>query len=361
MSPNPVRLAMLSPDALSTRKVLARGGRVWAFRDVDGSSLGDRLVTLPGLKGEVVVLAPRGFGRPLLAKQGPTGWRGLASGEPCAAERWVEAGAVAAWLHAAGAPYRPGPLLALGIAGVGATVVVVLRARGLLGEERQAEALRLMEGASLRSTLPDGLLLEVSGSDSRLLMARLERVSLRLRPALPDLRIAAAATEGAALALSEGVEAGWVGMVPESAMPAWEQAPAEEGTGTPVGIHTERRVGRWKGPAVPDIDGVVGLCRSMTLDLPPAPLGGMVRVGLHGEKGFCFFRVECRKGASPSQLAGQVAAAVCEHFFQVGAVHAMSVALVEEVQRASSRTDVRAEAREGSRSWGQLALLPEAS
>ncbi|HNH48818.1 MAG TPA: hypothetical protein PKY30_17380, partial [Myxococcota bacterium] len=112
MSPNPVRLAMLPPDAPSTRRILSRGGRIWVFRDVDGSSLGDRLITLPALKGEVVVLAPRGFGRPMLARGSAGTWRGLANNEPCAAERWVDAGAVAAWLHAAGAPNRPGPLLA---------------------------------------------------------------------------------------------------------------------------------------------------------------------------------------------------------------------------------------------------------
>ncbi len=356
MSPNPVRLAMLPPDAPSTRRILSRGGRIWVFRDVDGSSLGDRLITLPALKGEVVVLAPRGFGRPMLARGSAGSWRGLANNEPCAAERWVDAGAVAAWLHAAGAPNRPGPLLALGIAEVGETVVVAIRARGLVGAERRAEVLRLLEGATLRGVLEDGMLLSLTGMDSRVLMARLERLSLRLRPALADLRISAAATELAALALCEGVEPGWVGMVPFGAVAAWERPAAEE-----YGINAERRVGRWKGPSVPDIDGVVGLCRSMTLDLPAVPPGGMVRVGLHGEKGFCFFRVEGRRGATPLQLAGQVATAVCEHFFQVGAVHAMSVALVEEVQRPEVQLEASSNLAKSrpAPTRGQLALLPE--
>lgn len=350
MSKVAVRLAAVSPEGTATRNVLQKGGRVWVFRDMDGSPLGDRLCTLLGVEGEVVVLSPKGFGRPLLARNTQWGWRGLPNGEPCAVERWLPTGGVAAWLHAAGAPFRGGPMLALGNATMGGEAFVAVRARALVTEEARQSVLRLLEGALEVQVLEDGLVatLPAAGEDLRIVMARLERVALRLRVLMPDVRMAAAADAEAAARLGACVDAGWLGVAPGVAVAAWKQAAAPG-----VGISIGRRVGRWKGPSIPDIDGVVSLSRTMSSELPMQSGGGSVRVGLHGERGFCIFRVPYRRGCTAPQVASQVAAAVCEHFFQVGAVTAVSVALIEELEQLLPQVEP-----EVDHGQGQLALLP---
>lgn len=334
MSNIPIRLSNCSPEGAATRRVLQRGGRVWVFRDVDGSPLGDRICTLPGLKSDILVLAPKGFGRPLLVRSGASGWKGIPNGEPCVSERWRDAGGVAAWLHAAGAPYRPGPLLALGDHSVGNPVFSVWRAQGLTADHRNM-VLRILDVAA-SYVLPnasedsDEMVIELVGTEPRLLMARIERAMLRLRATMPTLRVGAAAKIGVAQSVTDTLESGWIGLVPEHALDVW--FPSNELTDE-VGIASGRRVGRWKGPAMPDVDGLVSLCRVIVLDLVIDPDGGTIRVGLHGERGFRFFRVEYRKGTTHTGVASQVAASVCEHFFQVGSVTAVSVATVGEIRK----------------------------
>jgi hypothetical protein len=226
--------------------------------------------------------------------------------------------------------------------------VVVVRAKGLASVELKSTAVRVLEGVPQKLEIADGLVVrwENMSGDPRQAVSKAERGLSRLKNLLPDIRAGIAATEVAALELSECVDAGWIGLVPEKACAAW---------GAPVvkdaGLSSGRRVGRWQGPAIPDIDGLISLARSMGQDLPSLPTGGVIRVGLHGEKGFCFFRLEIRPGNSSSQVAGQIAASLCERFFQVGSVHALSISMVEEGSRSL-------EEQEPASISPQLALLP---
>ena len=58
---------MASAEFGFMRPVAGKGGRVWVFRQIDGSGMGDMLVTMPGEAGDAAtILAPVGFGRPLV-------------------------------------------------------------------------------------------------------------------------------------------------------------------------------------------------------------------------------------------------------------------------------------------------------
>lgn len=343
----PVRLATVAPEGEGTQKLLAHGGRSFVFRDLDGSVLGDRVCTLPGAVSDISILAPRGFGRPLLARAGAGGWRGLPNGEPCSAERWRPVGAVSAWFHAVEAPHRHFPLLAVGGLSVGHELVVMIRSQELVGEA-QAVAARCMEGALLPVSEPDVLAtrMDAMTGDPRHAMARAERMMVRLRSQFPDVRMAMAASFDAAYALLGCVDPGWIGLCPQAMLSAWTAAIIED-----IGLFPGRRVGRWSGPAIPDIDGLISLARAMTVELPIPMMGGVVRVGLHGEKGFCSFRVSLKPNTTSQQAAGHIAASLCERFFQVGAVTNLSLGLVEETQPAR-------EAEEDMPSQ-RLALVPQ--
>ncbi len=72
--------------------VVTRWGRI------DGVLLrvGDRLVLGPPVGDSLMVLLPRGYGRPMLGRRGPNGLVAEPSGVPVSSQRWRVAGAVTA-------------------------------------------------------------------------------------------------------------------------------------------------------------------------------------------------------------------------------------------------------------------------
>ncbi len=341
-----LRIAPCPPDGAATRQILRYGGRAWSFREIDGAPTGERICTMPqapgcmSVAGEVVLLAPRGFGRPMIGVHQPDQpLRGLLNKEPCAAERWHNMGGACAWLHSAGAPLRPGPSLTFGadplLSLQAGRMTVAMQARGLVCEDLQDLALEVMGGTLLGI---DGEFLSIAlppdaGADPVLnpaaFMARLERLFLQLRPELPDLRFAAAAASSVAATALACADPGWILLVPDRAVARWEAAAAQK----PEGISAGRRICRWRGLGMPDIDGAVSLARALCAELPLLPEGGVVRISLTGDRDFVTFRVEYSKGVTAAQVSGGVATAVCEHFFQIGVLQAMSLALTEIQER----------------------------
>jgi hypothetical protein len=212
------------------------GGSAFAIRAKDGHDTGGRIFTLPTANNPLRVLAPRGFGRPLLATGTEGAWKDM-HGKSCAPERWLDIGGVAA--------IYPGP------------------------EADESERAFLEDLA-----YPYGI-----------------------RPVL----------------------SGFPGsLVPDCVGDVWAAEPDPE-----IGFAAGSRVARWKGPPMPDVDGLTRTIHHL-VSMVDATTPGTIRVGLHGTKGFCFFRVNA---ADPKAVAVEA----CQHLFEVGPLQAASVAVVVDL------------------------------
>lgn len=324
-----IHLQSLAAEGRLGEAVLRRGGRL--FRVASGPTTGDLLVSLPSAPGPLLVLAPKGLGRALLAR-GAGPWRAEGSGERCLSARWTVAGGAAAWVRRVPLPRGPMDVVQPGTPPVGepgawicvapvdpmwaaARVAdpaaghgaVVLADRWVRAASPAARACGVVRGMSVPRArrLCSGLLVlpvvdaePVWSSLAELVEGELG-VALRGRGGLvcPVPRMAPAAAMGlatrlvqrawqvagvevrvgiatdlaSARALTRVLDAAQVGVVTASAGDAWTRRPVAGvqagGTG-------------WRGAPLPDVEGAVTMARGLVRAAPREP----EQVVVHGAR-----------------------------------------------------------------------------
>jgi len=280
--------------------LLSRGARV--FRAAGPGQ--DRLVTLPGRLGEVV-LVPRGHGSPRLAREQLGQFRDTETGVVLSTCRWEPAGTVAAYLREVAMPrlgvpvppvrLRAGGVTLLRVHRLGATAArctespsAVVSGGRVRSVNAKAGAKGLVVGARAREAAALGVVTVAPGDEQ----ARLDALGAWLRAeygtvervrggflvagvpeaqgvaglaALADLRarawqatglctkIVAGPSPRAVLTLGRRLPGNYVGVVTDSA--SWER---------PADVQLRLgSTGRWQARAVADVEGLVVLAQAL--------------------------------------------------------------------------------------------------
>jgi hypothetical protein len=142
-----------------------------------------------------------------------------------------------------------------------------------------------------------------------------ERLAVRLWQGVgAEVRIAVAERREDAAALARILDPGWVGCVPMGAAGAWSvRRPAA----ARCAWGPDRAA--WRGPAVPDIDGVVELCRGLAAPLV-TDRGGVLSITLAGARGTLRVSRSVPAGCERAVLYGLIDGAVRGPLLSAGAV-----------------------------------------
>lgn len=322
--------------------LLSRGARV--FRAAGPGQ--DRMVTLPGRLGEVV-LVPRGHGSPRLARELLGQFRDSETGVVLSTCRWEPAGTVAAHLREVAAPRLSVPVPPVRLRAGGATLLRVHRlgttaarcaesasavvsggrvravnakaaAKGLVIGARAREAAAL--GVTTVAPGDEGARLEALGAWLRAEYGEVERVrggflvaGVPEAPggaalgALADLRarawqatglctkIVAGPSARSVLTLGRRLPGNYVGVVTDCA--AWDR---------PADVQLRLGpTGRWQGRAVADVEGLVVQAQGLL-----AAARGDLRVTLTTPGGPVSLAVVIPFGAGRTEVCSRVEAAV---------------------------------------------------
>lgn len=311
MSTQPASLRLLPcfPESALGAEVAALGGRCFTVRHAGAAADGDLLVAVPGPERSRQVLLPRGFGRPLLARQAPGGWLVEGSGETCSPRRWITAGGLAARVRRyqlpAGpaaaqprlsrvAPAEGAPAMWLAVRLEAPLVAPVVLARPELrgtplavctarvrDVSPEARAAGVRPGMSLRLALRRcpglrfveppavsahaevralleaevgnvqqerrGLLVPITAGSVGELFSVAERIALRIwQAAGVKVRLAIASDGQLAMRFARLLASGSVAYVPASADAVWRRSRPRPGS-----------------PAMPDVEGIVAAARAV--------------------------------------------------------------------------------------------------
>lgn len=363
-----IHLQPLAPEGRLGEAVLRRGGRV--FRVATGPTTGDLLVSLPAAPGPLLVLAPKGLGRALLAR-GAGPWKAEGSGERCVPARWTVAGGAAAWVRRVVLPRGPTDVVQPGTppvgqpgawicvapvdpmwaaarvadpaAGHGAVVLAdrwvraaspAARACGIVRGMSVARARRLCAGLRVLPPVEvqpvwDALSELVEGELGVAMRGRgglvcpLPRMAPAAGMALAtrlvqrawqaagvEVRVGIATDLASARALTRVLDAGQVGIVTASAGDVWTRRPradvAMSGTS-------------WRGAPLPDVEGAITMARGLVRSSRGEPEQVVIR-GARSE-------VVVPVPLGRANVAERVEAALRRQIPMVGAVYAIRLVL----------------------------------
>ncbi len=341
---------MLLPNVPSSLlPLVARGCRI--FRS--GGAGADRLLTLPGRAG-AVVLVPRGHGAPVLAREAGAQFVSVSTGLVCTPVRWAPAGAVAAVLREASAPRPCAPVAAVPLRADGVTVLrvhrlaataarvsdgapaAVVKGRRVVAVNARAAARGVGAGMLVRRALAlcPGLRVHQPGDEQQRLVELGEWLTaeygacVRVRggfqlPAVPagddaavltalsDLRtrvwqatgltVKAVSAPNAAAAgrLSRHLAGHWVASISAASAGLWAaRLPL-------VRLHRSAAAGCWSGESMLDVEGVVSLAQALT-----AGARGAVRLRLWSDKGVLSAELSIPAAAGKAEVASRVEVAV---------------------------------------------------
>ncbi len=346
------RLTPIHPAGGFGEHVSRLGGRCFLARGPGGPAEGDVLVTLPAESGGRCVIVPKGMGSAVVANGVAGGWVAAGSGSTFGPARWASVGSVAAWVRSVRLPVGPNGAVGarerpiaedggwivirpVGVAwaearradpsaGRGAVVVLdrwvravspVARACGVAvgmsaaqasarcaavrfiqppprGDswERMTDVLEVELAGVTRSGA--GFVARAGGARGAAALALAERIAHRLWQSVGvEARIAVAGSAAEARALVAVLEPNQVAVAPHGGAPVWS-------------VHTRggawsrsARSASWRGPSLPDVEGIVALCRSIApsasgplrltldtgnrrhiIDVPAGPLAAAARV-----------------------------------------------------------------------------------
>lgn len=402
--PSPLRLAPLPLPRVGPANRLARAG-VRAFQ-ARGPGPRDLVLAHPAARG-LHLVAPRGFGHPMLARVVAGGYRAEPTGEPCSAVRWVPIGGVGAWLRevpltlaplaqrssvsnagregvlclrpaslALAAARRADPSLGRApVAVVAGRVVAVSGAAEAAGVARgQSLAVARRRCPGLRTVGPAGgealaveltALLEAElgpvrrvgadwlvpfpAVDAADTLARATRLALRVwQRCGVEARVVAAADEADARGLVGLLHPGIAAVVPTEAAGAW----AARGASAARWMAGPRRAS-WSGAPVPDLEGAAALLQGLSESLRGAAEGAALLFTVDGDGGRVTARVPVPPGIEPGELAARVDSVARPMLARAPGVRALKMRVV-----ARRRGGVAPPSLPAERAPRQLALLP---
>lgn len=361
------RLTPIQPSGPFGERVARFGGRCFLTRGGYGSSEGDLLVTLPPVTGGRCVIVPKGMGNAVVARPVVGGWLAEGSGSALSPTRWSCVGGLAAWVRGVRLPVGPmgafparerpvgegGAWMAIRPVGVmwaearradpsagrGAVVVADRWVRAVSPSARACGISVGMSCAKARSLCPTvrfvsppprgdaweriaevlsaefsevfrtgaGFLVRAGSVRGGSALALGERIALRLWQSVGvESRIAVAASAAEARALAAVLDPSQVAVSPTGVAEVWG------GRCAGASISRSTRSGNWRGPAVPDVEGVVTLCRS----LAPSSASGL-SITLDSEHGLVRLSVP----AGPLSAGARVESCVRENALSIGRIH----------------------------------------
>ena len=306
---------------------------------------GDRVLTLPGRGGQVV-LVPRGHGTPVVAVESGGQFKSAATGAACSAVRWDCAGRVAGWVREVSTP-APGAVveavslesggalfvqvqrLVLTVAGVGEASPAVVAtngrvraanaralARGVIPGSRvdgRVESLgRVVAGggeAARMALLGDwlcgeygaavrvrgGFLLGGSGG-----LGPLAALRTRIWQATGlTVKLVAGPDAAAVQRLGRALPPNHIAMVPGTVARMWAEA------GKSAQLKRSAAGGAWRGEPMVDVEGVVTLAQALLQSVR-----GLVDLQLRTERGVLHATVDVAATAGRSEAASRVEMAV---------------------------------------------------